>query len=183
MAGVIALVGAGDAPAAIPRTGELTGLSIVNVLGKTQQYGGKMVIGWMITWFPGVQVETTFHHVWRTPDGQLVDVTYPKYDTLPEKGATTFIRLPRHPVDVPADRFMALTDDADVMRLHELQGLIDGGRSEFGRMAQALPMGRPWPELQERRRKEIQAAQAEAYAEIRELRFAISERYHRGLQK
>lgn len=37
--------------------------------------GGECVIGWAIWETPGVFMEAEFHAVWRTPEGELVDIT------------------------------------------------------------------------------------------------------------
>jgi len=50
-----------------------------NVDSKVRAEGGEAVCGWCLWLFPGVWVESEFHAVWRSPDGELVDVT-PKPD-------------------------------------------------------------------------------------------------------
>lgn len=39
------------------------------------EHGGSLVHGWMLWEWPGVLVEAEFHGVWRSPSGELIDVT------------------------------------------------------------------------------------------------------------
>lgn len=50
-----------------------------NVEAKVQKDGGSIVHGWQLWEWPNVLVEGEFHAVWRSPDGNLVDIT-PKAD-------------------------------------------------------------------------------------------------------
>ena len=51
-----------------------------NVERKIARDGGSIQHGWQIWEVPGLWLEAEFHAVWRTPDGQLVDIT-PKGDS------------------------------------------------------------------------------------------------------
>lgn len=50
-----------------------------NVEAKAQKDGGAIVYGWQLWEWPNVLVEGEFHAVWRSPDGNLIDIT-PKAD-------------------------------------------------------------------------------------------------------
>lgn len=41
-----------------------------------KDHGGDRVIGWQIWEWPGVMVEAEFHAIWRSPSGDLLDVSY-----------------------------------------------------------------------------------------------------------
>jgi hypothetical protein len=42
---------------------------------QVEAYGGESVFGWQVWEWPGLFLEAEFHAVWRTPDGQLRDIT------------------------------------------------------------------------------------------------------------
>jgi SEC-C motif len=46
-----------------------------NVRRRTAALGGEEVLGWKIWEWYGVMIEAEFHMVWRSPDGQVHDVT------------------------------------------------------------------------------------------------------------
>lgn len=50
-----------------------------NVKAKIQKDGGAIVYGWQLWEWPNVMIEGEFHAIWRTPDGNLIDIT-PKQD-------------------------------------------------------------------------------------------------------
>lgn len=45
------------------------------VAGHVEKWGGALVVGWSIWELPGLFVEAEFHSVWRSPDGELIDIT------------------------------------------------------------------------------------------------------------
>jgi hypothetical protein len=51
-----------------------------NVDDEVRLNGGEMVLGWQILQWPGLFVQALHHALWKTPDGQLFDVTV-KYAT------------------------------------------------------------------------------------------------------
>ena len=62
-----------------------------NVLEKVRTSGGECVYGWEISEVPQIFLEAQFHAVWRSPDGELVDVTPPQIEAqrvlfLPDPG-------------------------------------------------------------------------------------------------
>ena len=42
---------------------------------KVERAGGSVCYGWTVWFLPGIMVEGEFHAVWRSPDGELLDVT------------------------------------------------------------------------------------------------------------
>lgn len=50
-----------------------------NVQAKVARDGGEIQYGWIAWERPGALVEAEFHSVWRSPNGQMVDIT-PKMD-------------------------------------------------------------------------------------------------------
>lgn len=43
--------------------------------GKIKRDGGSVCHGWAVWFLPGIMVEGEFHSVWRSPDGDLLDVS------------------------------------------------------------------------------------------------------------
>lgn len=143
--------------------------------------GGGITGGWRITWYPGVHIEAAYHFVWRDPKGQLVDVTAPMYETMPEQGITTFIPVSQAPEDFTDNRFLILVDDADLKRIVALYDASNRATREFQRLAQET-RDRPWPESFLRRRDEIVDFKKRCAAESRELGTLIRQRYGAGTQ-
>jgi hypothetical protein len=52
------------------------------VARQVRDHGGSICHGWQIWEWPGVMLEAEFHAVWRTPNGQLRDIT-PKPEPIP----------------------------------------------------------------------------------------------------
>lgn len=50
-----------------------------NVKAKVQKDGGAIVYGWQLWEWPNVLIEGEFHSIWRSPDGDMIDIT-PKAD-------------------------------------------------------------------------------------------------------
>lgn len=46
-----------------------------NVEAQVARAGGRMLCGWQLWEWPHVLIEAEFHAVWRSPDGEMVDVT------------------------------------------------------------------------------------------------------------
>jgi hypothetical protein len=55
--------------------GYIAGNCHTNVAHRVREHGGARLNGWMIWELPGVFSEGEFHCVWKSPDGQLIDVT------------------------------------------------------------------------------------------------------------
>src|ERR1700730_14900814 len=58
-----------------PSTNDLPVECVGNVRRRIAASGGEEVLGWKIWEWYGVMIEAEFHMVWRSPDGQLHDVT------------------------------------------------------------------------------------------------------------
>jgi len=69
-----------------------------NVTSHIEQNGGQRVLGWMLWEWPGVMAEAVFHAVWRSPSGELRDVT-----GLPNS-ETTILFLPDEKAVFPTKR-------------------------------------------------------------------------------
>jgi len=88
--------------------GYIAGNCHTNVLHRVREHGGERLNGWMIWEAPGLFAEGEFHCVWRSPDGDLVDVT-PRRDGearilfLPDP-ATRLTRGPNGGIIQPANR-------------------------------------------------------------------------------
>lgn len=64
-----------------------------NVDSMIKKHGGHLVLGWMIHWLPDLYVQATHHGVWKTPEGELVDITLDQFDAVKgdiKEGITTF---------------------------------------------------------------------------------------------
>mgnify|MGYP000967549545 CR=1 FL=1 len=97
--------------------GETDDLSncFVNVQNTVDSQGGFIVYGWAIFELPKLLLEAQFHAIWRTPEGELVDVT--KTD---DKAQTTLFladsTMSYQGKIIPSRQF-ALSDDCNVARL------------------------------------------------------------------
>jgi hypothetical protein len=69
-------------PVLLPYTdcgaGYISGACHLNVAHRVKRHGGERVFGWMI-WTGPMFTEGEFHSVWRSPDGELMDIT-PRVD-------------------------------------------------------------------------------------------------------
>lgn len=97
-----------------------------NVREHVRVLGGSMQLGWIIWETPDIMLEANFHAVWRSPDGQFVDVT-PQID-----GETKILFLPdsaamiqKETGDVVGMRRMPLVDDPLVHEFIRLGDLKD----------------------------------------------------------
>lgn len=88
---------------------------------QVQTHGGQQVYGWHIRECKGVFIEAEFHCVWRSPNGQLIDVAA---HPVPRK-SITFVVDPK--VVYQGEQIdnvrLALTDDRDVQSWIDLQAL------------------------------------------------------------
>jgi len=50
-----------------------------SVKEKVQRDGGSIQLGWQIWQIPDIMIEAEFHAVWKSPDGELIDITPKKY--------------------------------------------------------------------------------------------------------
>lgn len=94
--------------------GALTASCNVNVTSLVDRYGGEGVSGWALWSDADKYLTAEAHVVWRTPDGQLIDVT-PRQDGLRK---TLFLA---QPYDWPPEGFMPesrhwILDDSKVVR-------------------------------------------------------------------
>lgn len=62
-----------------PEPGAQANECFPNVEAKIEKNGGTIVYGWLLWEWPNVLVEAEFHAVWRSLDGNLIDIT-PKAD-------------------------------------------------------------------------------------------------------
>lgn len=58
-----------------PMEGEAQRDCFLTVEKQVARLGGERVIGWAIWEVPGVFVEAEFHAVWRSPEGEMLDIT------------------------------------------------------------------------------------------------------------
>lgn len=99
----------------------ITGLCYWLATANAAQFGGKMIIGWMIQWVPGVYISAMHHAIVRRGD-ELFDPSAPE---VPSSGhVTTFVPDERFQPDLnwPVEhetRHYALLDDPDVRVAHE----------------------------------------------------------------
>ncbi len=64
----------------VKRTSRLRplGLCYWNVASVVKESGGKIALGWAVTWWPGLYAVAVHHAVWEQPSGRLIDVTEPQ---------------------------------------------------------------------------------------------------------
>lgn len=80
--GLAAKVAPGQTPLYVPvhpEPGAQVNECFPNVKAKIEKNGGAIVHGWQLWEWPNVLVEAEFHAVWRSLDGNLIDIT-PKAD-------------------------------------------------------------------------------------------------------
>jgi hypothetical protein len=61
-----------------PELDAINGSCFINVKDKIAEYGGEEVLGWQFIEYT-YMIEAEFHSIWRTPEGQLLDITPPSY--------------------------------------------------------------------------------------------------------
>lgn len=74
-----------------------------NVDSEVKENGGRLILGWLIQWLPGLYVEAMHHGVWETPDGDLIDITLDQTDAYKKEiksGTSTFVPDDRIPIDL-----------------------------------------------------------------------------------
>jgi len=64
-----------------------------NVRDIVQQHGGELSLGWFVSWLPGRYIYAMHHGVWKSPEGNFIDVTRPLEE--PPAGITTFVHESR----------------------------------------------------------------------------------------
>lgn len=81
---------------------------------RTSKLGGEHVFGWAIWESPRVFIEAEFHSVWRSPEGDLIDIS-PRPYNFPN---TTFLPDPNRKYEGRQNDNVrrALVDDRDVVR-------------------------------------------------------------------
>ncbi|SXD25351.1 hypothetical protein [Klebsiella quasipneumoniae] len=88
----------------VPRTPRgPAGACYWNVDSEVKSSGGKIVLGWLIQWLPGLYVQAMHHAVWETPDGELVDITLDQTDAYKNEvksGTSTFVPDDRISIDL-----------------------------------------------------------------------------------
>lgn len=100
----------------------------INVAKKIEKDGGKRLIGWCI-WKSPVLLEAEYHHVWVSPEGNIVDIT-PQSD----KGETIlFVVDPEQKDDgLPVlNKRKILKDIPEVRKMIELQDRIYFYRKKY----------------------------------------------------
>ncbi|WP_455871896.1 hypothetical protein [Serratia proteamaculans] len=70
-----------------------------NVLSVIEKQGGSIVYGWLITLWPRSHVAAMHHAIWKSPSGELFDVTC-KLPDDPVVNLTTFLPDDSHDVDL-----------------------------------------------------------------------------------
>lgn len=113
-------------------------------------HGGKVVMGWMIEWVPGLFIQAMDHAVFQAKNGGMADVTPVQSPRENDTGFTTFIvnkrrKFPHSFELTPPNIFLPLTDDplvAEYISLyHEnhyahckrVEALISSGSYSFHR--------------------------------------------------
>lgn len=109
---LIARVAPGQVPVRLPVTpdaGALAGECYANVAARVAAEGGSVLYGWQLWEWPHVFVEAEFHAVWRSPTGELRDVTLRQDDET----EILFVPDPRRTYrGVPIDNVrIAIRDD------------------------------------------------------------------------
>ncbi|TQN59566.1 hypothetical protein FLX27_21885 [Agrobacterium tumefaciens] len=88
-----------------------------NVCDYVTKHGGTSQMGWLLTAIPGKFVEATHHSVWRSPTGELFDVTGAAFSAMTNLISTFIVDLETPPPEdywhptIPS-WFLVLSDDA-----------------------------------------------------------------------
>ncbi|MEG3089514.1 hypothetical protein [Sphingomonas sp. PB4P5] len=98
-----------------------SGMCYWNAERSAARNGGRLELGWMLEWYPGVYVLATHHGVLKRGNFR-VDVT-PPMNGRTASGSTTFVPDDRYPVDLrwPVKKenlYLPLVEDADVDEAH-----------------------------------------------------------------
>lgn len=141
-----------------------------NVAKQVAISGGESVTGWAIREFPNWFIEAEFHAVWRSPDGELLDLT-------PMAHPTARILFLHDPVRTYQGKQInnvrkALTRDADIAvylkTFDDMFGLLNQG-DRASVVGELILEGQDAIEF-----RRLEASQAEAWAEMSQRLPAIS---------
>lgn len=58
-----------------PQTGSQISECFPNVKTHIEEHGGELIHGWSICEFPRIMLEAEFHGIWKSPEGQFLDIT------------------------------------------------------------------------------------------------------------
>jgi hypothetical protein len=108
----------------------------MDVRNQIEEFGGDVQHGWTIWTWPGIFAEGEFHAVWRSPEGELVDVSRKKHGEPAIMFAADNNRVFRER-RVPNVRF-AISND---QRVKQLFALHDRYQRLVGDLTKDLPFG------------------------------------------
>ena len=57
-------------------------LCFINTLIQIHKHGGRPCFGWAVGQIEDLFLEASFHAIWRSPRGQLIDVSYREFDEI-----------------------------------------------------------------------------------------------------
>ncbi|EMM0480217.1 hypothetical protein R8O55_002109 [Klebsiella michiganensis] len=108
----------------IPRTPQgPAGICYWNVESMVKSHGGKLIIGWLIQWVPGLYVQAMHHGVWESPDGKMWDLTADQTEAAVgdiKNGTSTFVPDNSISIDLQwpvmiVNKHHVITNDPDVI--------------------------------------------------------------------
>ncbi|WP_371767512.1 hypothetical protein [Massilia sp.] len=113
----------------VPITNQLAvGHCYTNVQDWVSRNGGSSVYGWLLSVWPGQFVEATHHAVWRTPDGDLEDITAHAYPAMTGE-FSTFIIDPHTRIRTGGEEPVVLTKYLQLSELKETTEFIHSMRT------------------------------------------------------
>ena len=108
----------------------------MDVRNQVEEFGGDVQHGWTIWTWPGIFAEGEFHAVWRSPQGELIDVSHKKHGEPAIMFAPDHHRVFRER-RVPNIR-MAISNDP---RVKQLFSLHDRYQRIVSELMKDLPFG------------------------------------------
>lgn len=74
--------------------GATPGQCYTNVRNTVSRHGGEAVLCYVFSWWPGLFIEALHHAIWKSPSGDLIDITAPAYPAIRQGTATLAVLLP-----------------------------------------------------------------------------------------
>ncbi|HAI8605416.1 TPA: hypothetical protein O1J55_003946 [Escherichia coli] len=113
-----------------------------NVERLVKEYGGSLIKGWCVTYWPGSHLSAYHHAVWLTPDNHLLDIT----ETIPTtKDKNTIIFIPDNKISINLDKvpsigmhFLVINDTPELREVIKLYRKYNEVEKEYSNFLYAI---------------------------------------------